>query len=366
MRLITKIYTVIKHVYDKNKEWHFLSTPNNEFAIDDFQTSFNINRNICSNDSAKIFEKIKERSSNSRLFYYNGECYFEPEWLWGITKEGQLIEFSVPNNCCQWSQYESHPRPSHFDIQHRWSKRQYDKIIVFDDFYNFSKNYYHFMVKMLAQFFHMKRKGIDLSLPVLCPAKLREKKFFKEFAELFPALKKLNYIDYHNTIIKCNGFYISTGNTMFPEQLDLFRTITIPFNIVKKKVFVGRKNVARIAANSTEIEKIVESKGFETIYFENYSIAEQIAIIRTAERIVAYHGAGLTNLLFVQNQNLKVLEIHNANANLYYHYMLICNIKGLQYDCFVGGDLINDTYYVDPIEFERKFSQWLNGPSEEK
>ena len=91
----------------------------------------------------------------------------------------------------------------------------------------------------------------------------------------------------------------------------------------------------------------MKSFGFETVYFENHTLDEQIAIIRGADYFVSYHGAGLTNLLFTNNPNLKVLEIHNSNAKLYWHYALFCAKMKINYDCFVGGEMKNDAYYVN-------------------
>jgi len=359
MSIITKIYNQIKKLYDKNKKWSFIKSEKNEYVIDKYETTFSINKNKTSELATKIFNEFENKILNSTLYFYNKKCYFEPEWMWGITEDGKLIDFSVPNNGHQWTTWPSHPYPSHFDIKYRWKQEQYDKIIVFDDFYNFSNNYYHFLVKMIAQVFQIQKAGINLSLPVLCPISIREKKFFKEFANLFPILKKLNYIDYQKTIIRCNGFYISDGNTMLPEQINCFKNLQVSPTTPKKKIFIGRKNVARVASNQSEIEKIVREEGFEVIYWENYSVEEQIAIIRNTEYFISFHGAGLTNLLFVQNNNLKVLEIHNANAKLYWHYMLICNLKGINYDCFIGSEMVNDTYQVEAESFKNKLQEWL-------
>ena len=314
-----------------------------------------------SENAKTIFNHLTTDLNPKYLFHYTKKAFFEPEWLCGLTDDGKIISASVPNNDWQWKGYwPMHPLPSAFNIKYRYKKHLYfDKIIVVDDFYGFSNNYYHFLVHLIGQLLMLQEKGIDMSLPVLMPRSIREKRFFVEFADKYPLLKQLNYIEYDRCIVHCNEFYICNSTIITENQIQLFKQITTNSNCHYKKIFIGRKNVARVASNANEIEKIMKSFGFETVYFENHTLDEQIAIIRGADYFVSYHGAGLTNLLFTNNPNLKVLEIHNSNAKLYWHYALFCAKMKINYDCFVGGEMKNDSYYVNPLEFEKKISEWI-------
>lgn len=64
-----------------------------------------------------------------------------------------------------------------------------------------------------------------------------------------------------------------------------------------RKAFLSRKDT-RVLSNSAEIEPILAARGFETIYPETLSVADQFRLFRRAEEMVAIHGAGLAPLLY--------------------------------------------------------------------
>ncbi|MBP5502613.1 MAG: glycosyltransferase family 61 protein [Bacteroidales bacterium] len=360
--MLQQLYNKIKNWYDKQHIFSFLDSETEKLYFANMPTSPVCDDISSLSENAKtIFNHLTTDLNPKYLFHYTKKAFFEPEWLCGLTDDGKIISASVPNNDWQWKGYwPMHPLPSAFNIKYRYKKHLYfDKIIVVDDFYGFSNNYYHFLVHLIGQLLMLQEKGIDMSLPVLMPRSIREKRFFVEFADKYPLLKQLNYIEYDRCIVHCNEFYICNSTIITENQIQLFKQITTNSNIHNKKIFIGRKNVARVASNANEIEKIMKSFGFETVYFENHTLDEQIAIIRDADYFVSYHGAGLTNLLFTNNPNLKVLEIHNSNAKLYWHYALFCAKMKINYDCFVGGEMKNDSYYVNPLEFEKKISEWI-------
>ena len=360
--MLKKIYNKLKKWYDKRHPFSFLDSETEKLYFADVQTNPICDDLASLSETAKtIFCHLTTELNTKTLFHYTKKAFFEPEWLCGLTDNGEIISASVPNNDWQWNGYwPMHPLPSAFNIKYRYKKNLYfDKIIVVDDFFGFSNNYYHFLVNLIGQLLMLQDYGIDMSLPVLMPKSIREKSFFKQFADKYPLLKQLNYIDYDSSVVHCNEFYICNSTIISEKHINIFKQIATRSLSNKKKIFIGRKNVARIASNADEIESIMKSFGFETIYFENHSLDEQIAIIRGADYFVSYHGAGLTNLLFTNNPNLKVLEIHNSNAKLYWHYALFCAKMKINYDCFVGGDMVNNSYHIDPEKFKDKVSEWI-------
>ena len=54
----------------------------------------------------------------------------------------------------------------------------------------------------------------------------------------------------------------------------------------------------RRLTNEIEIETSLQALGFETIYPEDLTLAEQIALFRRADALVAPNGSALLNLLF--------------------------------------------------------------------
>ena len=63
--------------------------------------------------------------------------------------------------------------------------------------------------------------------------------------------------------------------------------------------FLGRRNLRwRRLSNEAEIESALQARGFETVYTEDMTFAQQVALFRHADAIVAPNGSSLLNLIF--------------------------------------------------------------------
>lgn len=74
-----------------------------------------------------------------------------------------------------------------------------------------------------------------------------------------------------------------------------------------EKIFIPRRGSRRLI-NNDEVIAFLTKQGFQTCYFEDFSITEQWSIARDTKVVVAVHGAAVSNLVF----NRLGLE---ANAN---------------------------------------------------
>lgn len=73
-------------------------------------------------------------------------------------------------------------------------------------------------------------------------------------------------------------------------------------------LFLSRKDTRRVT-NEAEILPMLESYGYKKVFMEEFSPAEQIAMIRNARHIVSVHGAALAPLQFHSGQDLNVIEL---------------------------------------------------------
>lgn len=64
-----------------------------------------------------------------------------------------------------------------------------------------------------------------------------------------------------------------------------------------KSIFISRRKTRRLK-NEDELIEQLASFGFKTLYFEDLSIIEQWSAVRSADEIVAIHGAALGSLAF--------------------------------------------------------------------
>lgn len=97
------------------------------------------------------------------------------------------------------------------------------------------------------------------------------------------------------------------------------------------KLYISRSRSRRMLSNEYEIEKVLANCGYKIAYFEEMSFVEQLKTIRSAETIIAPHGAGLANLI-VARPRTKVIEIMTQGwANSCYGHL--ASSLGLDYTC---------------------------------
>ncbi|MES2266948.1 MAG: glycosyltransferase family 61 protein [Bacteroidota bacterium] len=81
------------------------------------------------------------------------------------------------------------------------------------------------------------------------------------------------------------------------------------------KVYLSRRKAARKKVlNEDEVIRLMEKHGFRTVYNEDYTFLEQVAIYRNVRYLVSIHGSGLTNMLFM-TEGSSILEIMKAKTN---------------------------------------------------
>lgn len=79
--------------------------------------------------------------------------------------------------------------------------------------------------------------------------------------------------------------------------------------IARKTVYISRRDTPkRKLAIEAEIERELAARGVEIVVASELSLPEQIATFAGCERVIAAHGAGLTNILFCR-PGTEVVEI---------------------------------------------------------
>ncbi|MCH8506880.1 MAG: glycosyltransferase family 61 protein [Ectothiorhodospiraceae bacterium] len=103
-----------------------------------------------------------------------------------------------------------------------------------------------------------------------------------------------------------------------------------------KRLYISRnKASSRRLLNEDAVFDVLQKKGFEKVFLEDYSLIEQIELLATANCIIAPHGAGLTTLIFCP-KNAKVLEIYSPNY-VSVSYWNISSQVGLDYYYLFGA-----------------------------
>ena len=100
------------------------------------------------------------------------------------------------------------------------------------------------------------------------------------------------------------GIFDCYGLQFFPDVYAGFAAATSGF---PRRIFLGRRDQRRLL-NHDAVECELGRRGYATIYMEDYSIPEQMAIGSAAERVVAVHGAAMSHLA-LSNRIESVVEL---------------------------------------------------------
>lgn len=148
-------------------------------------------------------------------------------------------------------------------------------------------------------------------------------------------IRTSNFANIHKLYIVDKG---SSSGWPQPTDLKILNNYE-PFKSAKKRtqrdeyIYISRLKSSRSPSNENEIQLLFEKNGFTVYYLENYDLLQQISIISSARVIAGIHGAGLTNLIWME-KNCTVLDIVNEN---YWTeaYFKASFISGVKYESYV-------------------------------
>ncbi len=75
-------------------------------------------------------------------------------------------------------------------------------------------------------------------------------------------------------------------------------------------IYISRERArGRKVRNEADLRRMLEQRGFECVYLEEMDFAAQIRLFSRAKLVIGQHGAGLSNLLFMQ-PGTRLIEVH--------------------------------------------------------
>lgn len=143
---------------------------------------------------------------------------------------------------------------------------------------------------------------------------------------------------------RCNAFFP-------PEYYAYIRSRTFSkLGIPRPETPAGRYYISRDRArhrrvlNESETAALLAEFGFQKIFMEDYSFAQQVALFRGAEAVVSPHGAGLGGILY--GESLKVCVLYPEARPAGYFYTLAVG-SGHQHFCTNSNVAEDDHFVVD-------------------
>lgn len=187
-----------------------------------------------------------------------------------------------------------------------------------------STNYYHFLCESMASFLQIRafeaKTGIKidfytldsttafqrqmweiLQIPRSKIISPQPQKLYKAKNIILPThIANVEYVEYRDRITWSRAFALPTLLRDFYDEFALkylnLKAIT-PF----RKVFLTRpKDSNRNIINLAEVEAVFREFGYEVIMPDSLSLIEQVTLMNESKIVASNHGAGLTNVLFMQ------------------------------------------------------------------
>lgn len=182
-----------------------------------------------------------------------------------------------------------------------------------------SHGYYHWVTESLVR--AMVAKDFDPSCTFIIPnthnsfhaASLKLLDFDYEF---FPA----HNIKLQSCIItSCPKTYASTQSELLIRlRRKLIECATSRVNL-GERIYISRSIArGRKISNEENVCALLERYGFHCITAESFSFDEQVSIFKHAKCVVSIHGAGLTNMLFMEpgSSIIEILPFRNGIFDL--------------------------------------------------
>ncbi len=197
---------------------------------------------------------------------------------------------------------------------------------------DWANNYFHWMSEMLPRIVALKHH--HPSIPLLIPSNYLNYSFIVESLDLL----KIDFktVDFSQTITLNKLYAIPVPHVgRFNEGLmhffrDKFMQEYAPCTEPHRLIYVTRgKAKRRRVSNESEVFEFLASKGFEKVILEDLQLKDQIRLFCEARVVLASHGAGLTNIMFMQ-KGQSVVELKSDNNN-YWCYFSLARVYGLNY-----------------------------------
>lgn len=202
-----------------------------------------------------------------------------------------------------------------------------------------SHNYYHWLIDILPKLSALQRTGIPIDR-FFIP---QDKPFQRELVQAIGIDPRKIIAAKHSSHFSADRILASTwhGQSATPMRVQAIREGIVFMNRSSirtnpKRIYISRTSsrVRRIE-NEGQLIRVLRSYNFKVLHLEAMTVEDQIAAYRSAEIIVAPHGAGLANLCFC-NPGTRVLEITTPFRVLSL-FTRLANAAGLEFHLHLGN-----------------------------
>jgi hypothetical protein len=137
--------------------------------------------------------------------------------------------------------------------------------------------------------------------------------------------------------------------------------VSAPTSQSKKRIFVGRRATVqqRRVLNQDELFAVAATHGFQAVFFEELSLAEQLALSSTSEAMIGAHGSGLTHALFMNTGSLVVELFPFTRRQTNDCYQQLSTIPGHRYQPIESALDQESDIHISPNILHARLTQKL-------
>ena len=317
----------------------------------EFDIFKNLPVEICSAPEIKFLSKVRI-ATNSVVFKY----------------------FKIfAETCIHQENYKKYSKGYKFFFKFIFPKLNFSKkrfLLITDEW---TSNYYHWHIYALTRLVLLKEKGLLENSLVFLPKRYARYKFALPSLEKIGVKKNQIVFLRRKSNIKVNELaYVSAYQQQPLTFQKLRRELTKDIKSdlgFGEKIYISRAGQAlRFVENENELVILLEKFGFKKVVIDQFSYDDQVSIGAKAKYIVAPHGAGLTNLLFM-SENSAILEMVSPapDGKPITDYCKLSNMLNIKYfyqECALGPnsqvqDFHHGSLVVDLAKLEKNLQLML-------
>jgi hypothetical protein len=260
----------------------------------------------------------------------------------GVSAEGILFQrgkmlpesFAFPANRKKWRRRSVLKFMASNYLLRRRRRFERPSTWVIDDW---SHGYFHWLADVLPRLFIIREQLKDLVL--LLPHNYKELEFVQASLKPF-IIGAVEHID-PAEVLSCRKLVVpmqtAPSGHYNEELIREVRNLLVEFYATGPRETPGdRVYISRSLApkrrilNEEEVIEVLRQFDFRVVRTEDHSFAEQVRIASGARYLISNHGAGLTNVLFM-NPGANVLELRHATDRINNCYFTLASALNLNY-----------------------------------
>ena len=227
---------------------------------------------------------------------------------------------------------------------------------------NLSSNYYHWFCEVFPKLYLLAQ--CDTAVTIILPHDLQRRSFVAGSIDSL-GFEHVIFIDHEQSVKVKNLYTINSPSPKNMFRADVLSGMRIllrnHFGITDDgdghdRVYISRHSAKkRRVTNEDEIRDVLTAHGFRVVEMENLDFEDQVKLMISCKYLVAGHGAGLTNMLFMKAGGavMEVRERRNppcfvslASALGHRHYSLHADTVHTQRSANWGD------VRIDPVQLD--------------